>query len=82
MAETPTKETTAAPVTEAPETFLKALSEMLKAQSEVDVDLAGILATHILKSDAATNAVVLAKDAILKLAEKRASLPATETADA
>lgn len=58
---------------ETPAAFLKALGDSLKAREDVDSELAGILATHILKVDPAKSSVVQAKDAILKLATERAS---------
>ncbi|NKX16670.1 hypothetical protein HGG75_17650 [Ochrobactrum pseudogrignonense] len=55
--------------------------ESLKAKEGVDTDLAGILTTHILKAAPAPNAVVQAKDAIVKLAAERANPPKVEVAN-
>lgn len=63
---------------ETPDVFLKAFGESLKAKEGVDADLAGILTTHILKAVPAPNAVVQAKDAIVKLAAERANSPKAE----
>lgn len=63
---------------ETPDAFLKALGESLKAKESVDIDLAAILTTHILKAAAAPNAVAQAKDAIVKLASERADPPKVE----
>jgi hypothetical protein len=63
---------------ETPETFLKVLGESLKAREGVDADLVAILTTHILKAAPVPNAVVQAKDAILKLAAERANAPLVE----
>jgi hypothetical protein len=64
-----------------PDAFLKALGERLKGREGVDAGLADILKTHILKVVPAQNAVAQAKDAVLKLAGERASLPKREVAD-
>lgn len=58
--------------TETPEGFLGALSKKLKDKEHVDAGLADILTAHILLAFPAQNAVVQAKDAIVKLAAKRA----------
>ena len=60
---------------ETPDAFLKALGDSLKAKAGVDAELTGILTTYILKAAPAQNAVVLAKEAILKLAGERANPP-------
>jgi hypothetical protein len=57
--------------------FLIALGEILKGQEGVDVGMADILRTHILKAAPAQNAVTQAKEAILKLASERANPPET-----
>jgi len=62
----------------APEAFLKVLGEGLEAKEGVDIGLADILKTHILKAAAAQSAVAQAKDAILKLAAERANPPKPE----
>lgn len=64
-----------------PDAFLKALGESLKGKEGVDAGLADILKGHILKTAPAQNAVVLAKDAILKLAGERANPPKSEVAN-
>ncbi len=66
---------------ETPDAFLKVLGESLKAKEGVDTDLAAILTTHILKAAPAPNAVVQAKDAIVKLAAERANPPKVEVAN-
>lgn len=66
---------------ETPDAFLKVLGERLKAKEGVDTDLAVILTTHILKVAPAPNAVVQAKDAIVKLAAERANPPKVEVAN-
>lgn len=60
------------------EAFLKNLGESLKMSEGVDGELAAILATHILQSAPAGNAVMGAKDAFVRLAEKRAKPPQAE----
>ncbi|WP_171054002.1 hypothetical protein [Arenibacterium halophilum] len=64
-----------------PDVFLIALGENLKANEGVDVELADILGSHILKAAPAQNAVTHAKDAILKLASERANPPKPEVAN-
>jgi hypothetical protein len=64
-----------------PDAFLKALGESMKGKEGVDVGLADILKTHILKVAPAQNAVAQAKDAILKLAGERTTPPKSEVAD-
>jgi hypothetical protein len=58
---------------ETPAAILDALGDNLGGKEGVDVDLANILKTHILKAAPTQNAVYQAKDAILKLAGKRAN---------
>lgn len=58
---------------DAPKVFLATLSETLKASDDVDVDLAGILADHLLTVTPHANAVGNAKAAIVALAAKRAA---------
>lgn len=67
--------------TDLPEGFLTTLGESLKQREGVDVVLADILRTHILKAAPAQNAVAQAKDAILKLAGERANPPKPEVAN-
>ena len=64
-----------------PDVFLVALGESLKGKEGVDVGLADILITHILKAAPAQNAAAAAKDAILKLAIERARPPEPEVAN-
>lgn len=64
-----------------PDVFLKELGESLRGKKGVDVGLADILRTHILKVAPAQNAVAQAKDAILKLAGERANPPQSEAAN-
>ncbi len=64
-----------------PDAFLTALGESLKGKEGVDVGMADILRTHILKVDPAQNAVTQAKDAIVKLASERANPPEPEVAN-
>jgi hypothetical protein len=66
---------------ETPEEFLDALGNGLTRQTGTDVDLTAILKTHILTISPAQNAVAQAKDAILKLASKRANPPKPEDID-
>lgn len=66
---------------DSPEGFLTTLGESLKQREGVDVGLAEILKTHILKATPAQNAVAQAKDAILKLAGERANPPEPEVAN-
>jgi hypothetical protein len=60
---------------ETPEAFLNALGDSLKGKEGIDIGLADILKTHILKAAPAQNAVAEAKDAIVKLAGERAKPP-------
>jgi hypothetical protein len=64
-----------------PAAFLAGLGKRLSEKDGVDVDLADILRTHLLKVSPAQNAVAQAKDAIFKLAEGRANPPKTEKAN-
>lgn len=70
-----------AETTDTPDLFLIALGESLKEKEGVDVGMADILRTHILKAAPAQNAVTQAKDAILKLASERANPPEPEVAN-
>jgi hypothetical protein len=58
---------------ETPEEFLNALGDSLKEKEGIDIGLADILKTHILKAAPAQSAVAEAKDAIVKLAGERAN---------
>ncbi len=71
----------AAKSAETPEAFLKSLADSLKEKEGVDTDLADILRIHILKAAPAQTAVAEAREAILKLASKRANPPKSEGAD-
>lgn len=66
---------------ETPDDFLQALGKSLKANGDVDTDLAAILSTHILEVAPAPNAVAQARDAIVKLASERANLSKVEVAN-
>lgn len=68
-------------VEETPEAFLDALGASLNNDEGGDANLTEILKAHILKTTPAQNAVVQAKDAILKLAGERASPPKPEVAN-
>lgn len=58
--------------------FLVELVDTLEAMKGEDVELTGILRTHLLKTAPAQDAVTLVKVAILKLANERAALPQKE----
>lgn len=58
-----------------PEEFLNALVDRLSGFDDVDMGLVEILKKHILTVSPAQNAVVNAKDDILKLAAERANPP-------
>lgn len=62
-----------------PEAFLAKVGTDLKAAKQADSDVAAILAEYLLAATASDNAVNLAKDALVRLAEERASYP--EVAD-
>jgi hypothetical protein len=64
-----------------PDVFLITLGESLKGMEGVDVGMTDILRTYILKAVPAQNAVIQAKDAILKLASERANPPEPEVAN-
>jgi hypothetical protein len=64
-----------------PSAFLELLGESLKGKQGVDIGLAEILKSHILKVAPSQNAVAVAKDAIVKLAAERATTPKSEVAD-
>jgi hypothetical protein len=63
---------------ETPAAILDALGNDLEGKEGVDVDLVNILKTHILTATPTQNAVFQAKDAILKLAGKRADSTKSE----
>lgn len=65
---------------ETPGAFLVAVSETLRASTDVDADLASILSDHLLTVTPHANAVANAKAAIVALAAKRAA-PVEEQAD-
>ena len=58
---------------ETPAEFLAALGRTLCKSEQVDSDLAKILSTHLLTEAPTSDAVTKAKDAIDKLAKKRAA---------
>ncbi|GCB06548.1 hypothetical protein [Ralstonia sp. SET104] len=60
---------------ETPADFLTKLSKALCEKDGMDVGLVDILTEHVLTTAPNTNAVVRAKEAILKLASERANLP-------
>jgi hypothetical protein len=66
---------------ETPTAILDALGDDLGAKEGVDIDLANILKSHILKAAPAHNAVFQAKDAIPKLAGKRADSTKSEASN-
>jgi len=59
--------------TAAPEEFLKGVSSDLAAQPGCDLDLARILAEHILSATPQTDCVARARRAIAELAQARAA---------
>lgn len=61
--------------------FLKALGAKLEGTEGVDVDLAAILTTHLLKEAPTQNAVLQAKNAITDLAIQRANPAKPEVGD-
>lgn len=63
---------------ESPGNFLVNLGKALRDQENVDIDLAEILAAHLLTAEPAVEAVTKAKLAILKLAGDRANPPKPE----
>jgi hypothetical protein len=58
-----------------PQAFLSALGDRLSSMNGVDASLADILKTHLLKADAAQDAVAQAMAAISRLAKERAAPP-------
>lgn len=65
-------------ITETPDTFLSTLGESICNNSLIDRELANILSIHILKAIPSSDAIAQAKNAILKLANERASLQECE----
>jgi hypothetical protein len=61
--------------------FLVNLGKALRDKEGIDVDLADILAKHLLTAAPSVDAVAKAKAAILKLAAERASPPAPGVSD-
>ncbi len=59
-------------IADTPDNFLQALAKGLKRTEGIDVGMADILETHILKAAPTQNCVAQAKDAILNLAAERA----------
>ncbi len=53
--------------------FLEEAGRSLDAKNGVDLELAAILKTHLLKDGASNDAVNLARDAIVQLAGERAA---------
>jgi hypothetical protein len=66
---------------ESPADFLANLGNVLREKENIDLDLADILAKHLLTTARAVDAVAKAKDAILKLAGERASPPTPDVDD-
>ncbi len=64
---------------ETPESFLAALGKALKEAEGVDAGVADVVVAQILTTTPAKNAITLARDAILKLAEERAAPSIAET---
>jgi hypothetical protein len=81
MADAGTQQAPMAAEVETPTGFLVNLGKALCEKEDVDVGLADILAKHLLTAAPAADAVAKAKDAILKLAGKRANPPKPEVAD-
>lgn len=67
---------------ESPADFLVNLGKALRDSANIDVDLASILAEHLLTATPAVDAVAKAKDAILKLAVERVDPPKPEVGHA
>lgn len=63
---------------ESPTGFLAKLGKALREKEGIDVDLAVILAEHLLTAAPAVDAVAKAKEAILGLAANRANPPQPE----
>jgi hypothetical protein len=63
---------------ESPDEFLTRLGKELVTQEGVDIDLASILAAHLLTGAPAADAIANAKADILKLADDRATPPEPE----
>lgn len=61
-----------------PEVFLVNLGESLQKKEDVDTDLTEILRKHILTASPGKDAVTVAKAAIIKLADNRATLKDAE----
>jgi hypothetical protein len=57
---------------ETPAEFLSALGKTLRENEQIDPDLAEILSGHLLTGTPANDAVMKARNAIVKLAEERA----------
>ena len=57
---------------ETPAVFLSALGKTLRENEQLDSDLAEILSGHLLTGTPAIDAVIKARNAIVKLAEERA----------
>lgn len=63
---------------ETPADFLATLGKALRKKEDVDVGLVDILVIHLLTVTPNDGAVAQAKDAILKLADERATPPKPE----
>lgn len=63
---------------ETPEAFLKKVADGLSKKEDFDAELAEILSSQILQAPLESNNVARAKEAILKLAGKRANPYQTE----
>jgi len=66
---------------DSPAGFLTSLGKQLSEKDGVDVHLAEILRTHLLKVSPTQDAVTQAKAAIIKLAGERANPPKEENAN-
>ena len=58
-----------------PGAFLAQIGTDLQAARQADKDVAAVLAKHLLIAAPSDNAVALAKEALVRLAEQRAALP-------
>jgi hypothetical protein len=75
MADAGEQEAPGAAEVETPAEFLANLGNALCGKEDVDVGLADILAKYLLTASPAVDALTKAKDAILKLANERATTP-------
>ncbi len=58
-----------------PGAFLAKIGTDLQAARQADQEVAAVLAKHVLIGTPSDNAVALAKEALVRLAEQRAALP-------